>query len=348
MPTYPKKYRFTDKIDFWIRLISSVVMAFLFVALDPIEVGTGILWKDWLFVFLLISSIWQINILFIDVIEKLLCWEKYLRLKILIDILFALIWSTLVHYFFTITVYTWFFGAPCDLSEKENFNVLLITIMITFTINTIYTASSFFNFWMHSVKEKEDIVRESVSAEFESLKNQINPHFLFNSINTLTGLIEEKSDMASEFVRKLSSVYRYVLTHKEKNLVPLHEEINFLESFVYLNQIRFGNNLRIEINIPQEYQNQYIVTLSAQMLVENCIKHNVISEKNPLYISVFVRDKKLTVRNNLQRKCLNTDSNGIGLNNISRRYKLVTNESVDILETDTEFMVSIPILKTGL
>lgn len=348
MPNYPKKYRFTDKLDFGIRLISSALMSLLFVVLDPIEVGNGELGRDWLFVFLLISTIWQVNILFIDVIEKLFCWDKYLRLKIFIDFSFALFWPTVVHYFFNITVYTWFFGAPCDLSEKENFNVLLITIMITFTINALYTASSFYEFWMHSVKEKENIIRERSSAEFETLKNQINPHFLFNSINTLTVLIEEKSDLASEFVRKLSAVYRYVLNQKEKNLVPLSEEIAFLESYVYLNHIRFGNNFKVEIDIPKEYENQYIITLSAQMLLENCIKHNVISEKHPLNISLSVKNKKLEVRNNLQRKNQNKDSNGIGLNNIIQRYKLVTNETVTIEDNDHEFLVSLPILKTAL
>jgi two-component system LytT family sensor kinase len=211
-------------------------------------------------------------------------------------------------------------------------------------VNTIFVALAFFKFWKTTIKEKEELKRESISAEFETLRNQVNPHFLFNSLNTLTSLIEEDPKTATDFVQKLSGVYRYVLTQKDKDTVTLGEELQFIMQYIYLNKIRFGENLRIHVHIEPKYTERKIVTLALQMLLENAIKHNVVSSQKPLSIFIGVYDDKVFVRNNLQRKIVMNESNGIGLNNIVHRYSFLTKEQVEIVEDDKEFCVSIPLI----
>jgi hypothetical protein len=135
-----------------------------------------------------------------------------------------------------------------------------------------------------------------------------------------------------------------LLTQKDKETVTLREEIEFVRSYIYLNQIRFGNNLRFHIDIEPSFLERKIVTLSVQMLIENAIKHNVISQQHPLSISIGVHQDKIFVKNNLQRKMVMNDSNGIGLNNIVHRYSFLTEKEVEIVDDDIDFYVSLPLM----
>jgi hypothetical protein len=295
--------------------------------------------------FINISLIWNGNIWLIDVLDKYFTWEKKIYPKLVLSGLIAIVWPVLVHYVYNVFLFPFIFGRPCDLNSKENTIYLIMSVAITLFINSIFVSIAFFRFWRSTIKEAEELKRESITAEFATLKNQINPHFLFNSLNTLTSLIEENPKTATDFVQKLSSVYRYVLTQKDKELVALREELQFVQSYVYLNQIRFGNNLRTHIHIEPQYYEHKIITLSLQMLIENCIKHNIVSADKPLTVYIAVFNDKVVVRNNLQRKQLVNDSNGIGLNNIVHRYSLITPKSVEIVDDDKDFIVSLPLIK---
>lgn len=295
--------------------------------------------------FINISLIWNGNIWLIDVLDKYFGWENKIYPKLLLSGIIAISWPVLIHFFYNIFLYPFIFGKPCDLSSKESTIYLIMSVSITLFINSIFVSIAFFRFWRSTIKEAEELKRESITAEFATLKNQINPHFLFNSLNTLTSLIEENPKTATDFVQKLSSVYRYILTQKDKELATLKEELQFVQSYIYLNQIRFGSNLQTHIHIESPYLEQKIVTLSLQMLIENCIKHNIVSKDKPLTVYIGVYNGKVFVRNNLQRKQIVTDSNGIGLNNIVHRYSLLTNESVEIMEDEKDFMVSLPLIK---
>src|SRR5690606_13333388 len=189
--------------------------------------------------------------------------------------------------------------------------------------------------------QKQKVVK--ISTEHESLKSQIGPHFLFNSLNVLNGLIEENQFKAQEFVSELSSVYRYVLEQKDKSLVSLREEIDFSKTYMNLIQKRFEGGLifDIEENIPEDFQ---IVPLSLQILLENCIKHNRISTKEPLKVKVYIEGNKLLIYNNLQIKNQMNKSTGKGLQNIINRYKTFTQQEVEITKTDNDFIVKIPLL----
>jgi streptogramin lyase/uncharacterized membrane-anchored protein YhcB (DUF1043 family) len=194
------------------------------------------------------------------------------------------------------------------------------------------------------LKEQERIEKEKITFQFETLKNQVNPHFLFNSFNTLVGVIEEDQDTAVEYVHKLSDFYRDILVNREKEVIPLKTELDMIDNYYFLQTRRYKENFRFSIDVPAEMLNCDIPPLTLQLLVENAIKHNVISRDKPLEVRIFVRDNYLVVRNNLQRKIVHEPSTGLGLTNIINRFKLLTDKPVLIEETPSEFSVSVPLI----
>jgi LytS/YehU family sensor histidine kinase len=226
----------------------------------------------------------------------------------------------------------------------ENYMSLVIAIVVTLLVNSIYAAGEFFNYWRNSVREQEELKRTGITAEFEALKNQVNPHFLFNSLNTLTSLIEEDTARATEFVAQLAHVYRYVLLNRDKETVSLGEELEFTRSFIYLNQVRFGDNLQVHVDVPAHVWSKHVPTLSLQMLVENAVKHNVISKDKPLTVHIGMNGNRLCVRNNLQRKPAPVAGSQIGLTNIMSRYAFYTHDEVEVSEQAHEFRVCLPLL----
>lgn len=193
------------------------------------------------------------------------------------------------------------------------------------------------------LKEKASIDRERVKSQLEVLKSQINPHFLFNSFNTLIALVEEKDESAVKYIEHLSDFYRSILQYREKNIIPLEEEIDLFHNFTYLMKHRFGENLQFDFQV-KESQGVYIVPLTLQILVENAIKHNVVSKSKPLNISIVKNAEWIIVSNNLQKKRTNELSTGFGLQSISSRYALLAKKGVMIDETNDRFVVHIPIL----
>ena len=336
---------FFNKRDIIIRHCIIFVLALFFTIVGKLDETLTEQFRKFISTFINIILIWNGNILLIELFDRELTWEKNIRHKLIVSGLIAILWPIIVHITYGIFIFPLIQGKPCELTSKENISYLIISIAITLFINSVFVSMAFFKSWRQTLQEKEELKRERINAEFATLKNQINPHFLFNSLNTLTSLIEENPKTATDFVQKLSSVYRYVLTQKDKDIILLSEELTFIQSYIYLNQIRFGDNLRTHIHIEPKYLNSKIVTLCLQMLIENCVKHNIISGDKPLTIYIGVFNNKIFVRNNLQPKItVNSDSNGIGLHNIVHRYSLLTNEEVEILEDGKDFMVSLPLL----
>lgn len=222
-----------------------------------------------------------------------------------------------------------------------------ISIILLMLMNAIYIGIYFFRQWEKSQFESEDMKRRHLQLQLEALKNQVNPHFLFNSLNALTTLIHEDQNLAVDFVQRIASVYRYVLQSKDRQLVELREEINFINAFFFLQRIRFGENLRTSINIPENCYSFYIAPLTIQMLVENAIKHNVISSEKPLHIEIYAESECiLAVKNNLQKKLTSKNSMGIGLANITKQYEILgSSKKVEILNSDSCFVVKIPLFK---
>lgn len=220
--------------------------------------------------------------------------------------------------------------------------MMKVAFVFLFVGTLLTNAIMFFKNWKEAAVQQERLKREQLALQYETLKSQVNPHFLFNNLNSLTSLISTNPEKAIDFVKKLSEVYRYVLDQKDQELVALETELEFLESYIFLQKIRFGANLDVQININQK--NFKVIPLSLQILVENAIKHNEISDKNPLQIRIFDTDEEyLTVENRLQKKS-GSEGNGSGIQNISDRYKFFTDKQVVITINQELFRISIPLL----
>ncbi|MGX1928419.1 sensor histidine kinase [Flagellimonas sp. 2504JD4-2] len=194
-------------------------------------------------------------------------------------------------------------------------------------------------------KQMEDLKREMTASKYASLKSQISPHFLFNSLNTLTSLMYEDRDLASDFVTRLASSYRYILDNREQDLVSLKKEMGFLDAFVFMMDVRHKNAVVIKSEVKVRTDNYLIPTLSLQMLVENAIKHNYYSKEKPLHIEIStIGNDALVVRNNLQKRELKEETTQLGLKNIKKRYAYYTNKQVLVRQEDDFFEVIIPLL----
>ena len=217
-------------------------------------------------------------------------------------------------------------------------------IIITFIVTLSLYAFHFYKAFNENKVKEQKIIAGTANAKFESLKNQIDPHFLFNSLNVLSSLIEENPDNAQKFTTSLSKIYRYVLEQKDKDLVTVQEELNFAKTYMNLLKMRFENSISFEL--PENYDNPEarVVPLSLQLLLENTIKHNIVSEQKPLHIKIFVKDNYLVIQNDLQKKEILQDRQGVGLQNIISRYAILTQRKVIVNQSEKEFAVHLPIL----
>lgn len=229
-----------------------------------------------------------------------------------------------------------------DINLDGNFAAIFCTMMVVAIYESIYFISEL----KKSIEEKEKWKRESLQAQLNALKTQVNPHFLFNNLNTLSAVIPDNPQQAIDFVQQLSKVYRHILEVKNEQSILLKEELDVLKAYCFLLKTRFGDNLDIDIHIADEKLQQRIVPLSLQILMENAIKHNIVSAAKPLKIDVFAENGKLIVSNNLQKKNQLIESTGIGLDNIRNRYKLLGNKMVEVSEGPSDFTVSIPLIET--
>lgn len=217
---------------------------------------------------------------------------------------------------------------------------IVITFFVTLSVHTI----TFYKAYTENKVKEQKIIAGTANAKFESLKNQIDPHFLFNSLNVLSSLIEENPENAQRFTTSLSKIYRYVLEQKDKELVSVAEELAFAKTYMNLLKMRFENSIDFQLPVDFENTEAKVVPLSLQLLLENTIKHNVVSENKPLQITIYIQDNYLVVQNNLQKKEVLQDRQGVGLQNIVSRYALLSKRKVVVEQTETDFKVLIPIL----
>ncbi len=236
-----------------------------------------------------------------------------------------------------------------DRANMSNTDVLIhsnsAAIFCTIMVIAVYESIFFMHQLRRSVEETEQLKRESLKAELNALRTQVNPHFLFNNLNTLCSIIPENPKKATEFVQQLSRVYRHILDVRDEKSIPLKEELDVLKAYAFLLKTRFGQNLDVSIQVPDEKLNRRVVPLSLQILMENAIKHNIVSSDKPLRIDVIALNGKLVVSNNLQKKNQVNESTGIGLDNIRNRYKLLGNDQVEVRESGSDFIVSIPLIE---
>ena len=279
-------------------------------------------------------------------LQKVLPWKKYIGRRVIVEVLVTL--STVMVGMLILSKFT--YGMHCKMLpeisySRHLFEELTIGMVLWAVLISVIEGVFFFNEWKVGLILSETLKKEKVESQLEALRNQANPHFLFNSLNVLSSLIHSDPDKAEDFINQFASVYRYVLNIQDKNVVTLREELEFLKSYLFLQNIRFVEGLIFKIDIEEEFKEHYVVPYSLQMLVENAIKHNIVSKENPLTIHVYVNDLKVYVKNNIQLRDRNEESTGMGLKNLRQRYFHLASIMPEIVENNLEFIVCIPLIK---
>lgn len=290
-------------------------------------------------------SLYMTNSLIFIFLDKIFIGERFTIKRLVLGFIASFLVSI-----FTIFLLRIFEEVVVNKATMEEFLLneraanYLVAIIITFIITLIVHAVYFYRSYQENRVKEQKIIAGTASAKFESLKNQIDPHFLFNSLNVLSSLIEENPESAQKFTSSLSKIYRYVLEQRDKELVSIEEELTFAKTYMNLLKMRFENSIFFELPEKVNNPDAKVVPLSLQLLLENTIKHNVVSEKKPLYIRIFERENYLIVQNDLQKKEVLKDRQGVGLQNIISRYAILTSRKVNITQTEKEFTVELPLL----
>ncbi|MGX7668323.1 histidine kinase [Flavobacterium pedocola] len=289
--------------------------------------------------------LYMVNALIFISLDKIFADNRFTFKRILIGFLSSFVASVLTIFLLRIFEEVVIVGASFEtfMINERAANYVVATIM-TFIVTLIFHAVFFYRSYQENRVKEQKIIAGTASAKFESLKNQIDPHFLFNSLNVLSSLIEENPDNAQKFTSSLSKIYRYVLEQRDKELVSIEEELAFAKTYMNLLKMRFENSVFYEL--PEKVNNPEakVVPLSLQLLLENTVKHNVVSEKKPLRIRIFERNNCLIVQNDLQKKEVLKDRQGVGLQNIISRYAILTDRKVTITQSEKEFTVELPLL----
>ncbi len=286
-----------------------------------------------------------INNVYFDYLNHKVVWKKYARYRLLIGAAGGVVLTMLGIFWIRILIRMGFEGASWDaFIAGERAIYYVVALLITIVVSVFFHAIHFYRTLQDKRVKEQKIIAGTASAKFDALKNQLDPHFLFNSLNVLTSLIDEDPNQAQRFTTSLSKVYRYVLEQKNKDLVSVEEELQFAKTYVRLLKMRFEDG--IVFDIPESCSNPdaKIVPLSLQLLLENAVKHNVVMASRPLRITVSEKDGMLKVSNNLQEKQVVKKSSGVGLRNIQQRYNILSNRKVNIVKTGTEFSVELPML----
>lgn len=279
-------------------------------------------------------------------LDKIVRWDNKPVQRILLQLLMQ-VTALIISFVFLIKVAEYF--TPTFVSPKDELLIrqaFVLGILLSILINAFFTAEHFLLNWNNTKLQAEILEKKALESELSALRTQIDPHFLFNNFSALTALIEEDTPKALEYLEKLTSVYRYLLTFRNKHIATLFDESLFIYSYLYLYKVRYGKNLTVEVDIREDIKMKKLPPLSLQLLMENAVKHNTISASEPLHIKIFSMGlKTLVVENNINPKTTTEVSTGLGLNNIDQRYKLLNVASgITVNNTGTTFQVILPLL----
>ena len=271
-------------------------------------------------------------------------WEKNPIKRLAMTVVLTIIYSPLAFLIVTIA-FTYFF----DSSNLANAIAsampgVKITLYISFAFSFIFSSIAFFIDWQKAKLTAEKLQKELAKYRYETLKKQVNPHFLFNSLNVLADLVHEDAELSEQYIHQLSKIYRYVLESTNHQFVTLSEELEFIKSYIFLLKIRFENKLIINLDIiPQ--QDEYIIPVSIQTLIENAVKHNELTAKNPLTVHIKRNGNYISVENNLQKKASSQVSLGTGLDNLKQQFSFLSKRSVRQIISEDFFKVELPIIE---
>jgi two-component system, LytTR family, sensor kinase len=292
--------------------------------------------------FSVVFIVWELNRLTENSLPRI---EKFFKNRIhpLVLLFFASLVNVVVAGVVVLTLLYLVVGINFPIKQDHITLLLAFGFRVNLFLNCLNAIVFYMNRTRKAQLEAEQFKKISAEAQFEALRNQINPHFLFNSFNVLSSLVYKDPDTSAKFIGQLSHVYRYLLYSQEKKIVLLQEEMEFIRAYLFLLEIRFGENLKINI-APFDDQNFYVAPATLQMLIENAIKHNIVSRKSPLTISIWCESRMLVISNNLQPKEIKEPSTKVGLQNIISRYLFLSTREVIVREEKGSFVVRIPLL----
>lgn len=313
--------------------------------IDNSRYTAGELFFAYLYFTFIAFAIWQGN--------RFLLFRLRLRFSWLSQPMYKVIALVVSNIFYTIPISVglmtmWYVfaahvPADWDVIFKATALCVVCVVFITHTYETVFLIKS----WGTDKSKSEQLEKAKIQAELEALKNQIDPHFMFNSLNTLSYLIENDTEKAKQFNDNLAEVYRYILSNKDRNLVLLREELTFAQKYFSLLKIRFGDAVSLTITSSVSPDDYLIPPISLQILLENAIKHNEFSEVNPLQISMTMGTDAVVIANERRPKRERVHSSRIGLQNLSERYKLITELDMVQENTGSEFVVTLPLLRAS-
>lgn len=327
-------------------LIAMVISVGAFAECIATGEGYGDLAKEVLISFVMSTTLSYGGFLLEEYFDKTISWIQYpvkrLILESLCYFLYVFCASIVIIFLFQLFVTKTF--TLDNIPWHRLVSWTKFPMKISFVILFILISRSFLLEWRTAAIESEQLKTERFAQQYQSLKDQLNPHFLFNSLNVLSNLVYENPDTAAKFIRQLSGIYRYVLEVQQEELVTLQQELRFAENYLSLQKIRFEESLQYHIRVNAN-EPGFLPPLSLQLLLENAIKHNVASMENPLVIDIALVDGALVVSNNLQPKnSITDDSTGVGLSNISKRYELLSEKAISVVNDSGYFVVKLPLL----
>lgn len=273
-------------------------------------------------------------------------WLEAPGKRLLLEVFMITVYSSVASFIITF-FFHWYHGYFTLDNIRWEFLILnvIYPVLVAYVLTAFFMARAFLLEWRQAAVDAEKLRAEQFAGKYRMLRDQLNPHFLFNSLNVLSNIVYEDADRAADFIQQLSRFYRYVLEIQKEELVDLEKEIDFGGRYLKLQQLRFGENLKVdwEKQIPK---GAMIPPLSLQLVLENAVKHNEISNANPLNIKISVNDNFITVENAIQKKVIEDGSStGVGLENIKERYRLLSDREVEILDDGKVYSVSLPLIK---
>lgn len=331
------------KREIIIRYIGIAVISFIFTFFDLAYLkGNASFLAAYALSFVRTALIWTGSMSIINYSITLFSMIKETVKLILFQVVVLSVFVVLVE-LTEIFVIEKFFKIPLATNEKSS--LLIIALIITFMISAIYASVAFFIQWKQNLLRSQALEKANLEARYDTLRNQVNPHFLFNSLNTLLMLVQD-NPVASRYVESISEIMRYMLQSRDKDAVLLRDELKIARDYVFIQQSRFGDKLNVAFDVPESFYHYAIPPLAIQMLLENVVKHNVVSKENPLFVKVFVGENLfLVVENTVKAKIDKDPSTGVGLENIQNRYLHLTGKNIVVRRDAEKFTVMLPLFE---
>jgi sensor histidine kinase YesM len=332
--------------EYAIRFAGITVISLISVFIDSVYSNAGVgFWGPFLVSFVRTALIWNGSMLIIQYALKRFPVFKETFKLIVVQVVGLSVFVLLVEWG-EIYAVEHFLKLPIDSSGITT--LIVGSLLITFMISSIYASVAFFIQWKENLLRSQALEKANLEARYDTLRNQVNPHFLFNSLNTLLMLVND-NPVASKYVESISEIMRYMLQSSDKEAVLLRDELKIARDYVFIQQNRFGEKLRVDFDIPEKYFHYAIPPLALQMLLENALKHNVVSKVDPLRVKVTVSDNLyLVIENTVKAKMDKDPSTGVGLANIRNRYMHLTGKDIVVKLENGKFVVMLPLFEKAL